>query len=43
MRVDHWKLGLKKLIAMHGTMCLRIAKNPEKMECGFEISGGKFI
>ena len=43
MRVDLWKLGLKRLIAMHGTMCLRIAKNPEKMEHGFEISGGKFI
>ena len=43
MHVDLWKLDLKKLIAMHGTMCLRTAKNPEKVKHGFEISGKKFI
>ena len=43
MRVDLWKLGLKKLIAMHGSMSLKTAKNPEKVEHGFEILRKKFI
>ena len=31
MHVDLWKLGLKKWIAIHGTMCLKTAKNPERI------------